>query len=283
MEAFGTAPKIAFAICAICLCVLIRDPIFCTASFALAAIAYILAKGLEGIRMLLGSLTLVLLVAIFNCAFNSEGATQMFQVLNRSFTFESLAYGLCFGLSFATVLLLFAWMESTSAMQAAGKMIGRFAPKLSLLLSSTLRFIPLYSRQSKERLEARAGIGKSAAQGTPRQKVEEGAKVFGSLVGSALEGSAQTALSMRGRGYGSGPVTNYQLTKTRARNVVAVALIAAFAIVVAFALASGTLDARFYPTIQLPARTPLMWVCLSSYICMYAIGAILGKPWRRTR
>ena len=109
--------------------------------------ALVYAGELGGRRALAGhlkfALPVLLLAAIVNPAFNHAGVT----ILTYPLTLESILYGLAAGAMLCAVV---RWFVCFNAVITADKFVylfGRVIPALSLVLSMTLRFVPLFRRQ----------------------------------------------------------------------------------------------------------------------------------------
>ena len=81
-------------------------------------------------------------------------------------------------------------------------LFGRVIPALSLVLSMTLRFVPLFRRQLEVVRQAQFCIGRDASCGSVWQRVRRAVTIFSIMVTWALENAIETADSMKSRGYG---------------------------------------------------------------------------------
>ncbi len=76
------------------------------------------------------------------------------------------------------------------------------------MITVTLRFIPLLRRRLGEIMAVQQTLGALGPEVTARQRLREATEVLSILVSWSLEASLQTAISMRARGYGTGPRTS---------------------------------------------------------------------------
>ncbi len=81
-------------------------------------------------------------------------------------------------------------------------LFGRVIPALSLVLSMTLRFVPLFRRQLETVRQAQFCIGGDASTGSAWRRVRRAVTILSIMVTWALENAIETADSMKSRGYG---------------------------------------------------------------------------------
>lgn len=225
-------------------------PAFLLLSVGLSCTSYFLFKGRRGVRLLLGMLVLFAAVSLLNPVFNPYGETVLFTWLwGRPFTLEALLYGLATGGMFLTVILWFACYNEIMTSDKFIYLFGKFVPALSLVLCMVLRFVPHFREKAQTIGGARRCIGKSAENGTKRERLESGMAVLSVLTSWSLEGAAVTADSMKSRGYGSGPRTNFSIYRLSRRDGVVLTLLAVCAAGLAACMLRGGTEAVFLPGI----------------------------------
>lgn len=169
----------------------------------LAALLYCARLDRAGLRQVLRLLVpLALLAALINALFNHEGATILWYFPSGNpLTLESLLYGLAAAIMLAAVVL---WLRCASRVLSSDKIVwlfGRTAPVFGLLLSMTLRFVPLFRARFREVFSARRKLGKS--------RLRRAMEAFSITVTWSLESAIETADSMKRRGYGLSGRTAY--------------------------------------------------------------------------
>ena len=91
------------------------------------------------------SLPLVILSAAFNSLFSHYGVTTLFVLWSgNNYTLESIVYGAVFG---AKISIMIIWLRSFNEIFTPEKFIYLFSkplPKIALVISMALRFIPLF-------------------------------------------------------------------------------------------------------------------------------------------
>ena len=169
--------------------------------------ALVYAGELGGRRALAGhlkfALPVLLLAAIVNPAFNHAGVTILtYLPSGNPLTLESILYGLAAGAMLCAVVLWFVCFNAVITSDKFVYLFGRVIPALSLVLSMTLRFVPLFRRQLEVVRQAQFCIGRDASCGSVWQRVRRAVTIFSIMVTWALENAIETADSMKSRGYG---------------------------------------------------------------------------------
>jgi len=180
----------------------------------LGALLYMLnAQGKDGLWFLLKvCVPMLLLTAFINPAFNHEGATILCYFPNGNpLTLESILYGLSAGGMLITVLL---WFTSFHRVMTSDKLIylfGKLIPALSLVLSMTLRFVPLFKARMTMVSEAQRSIGRDVSMGSLWQRTRIAIGILSITITWSLENAIETADSMKSRGYGLKGRTTFSL------------------------------------------------------------------------
>lgn len=268
-NAFATYhPLIVFAffVGAVVLCVLVNDPLVELAAFACAAAYYLCVAGRAGLKTIALLLPLGVAVAAANPLLNPRGETVLFTWLaGRPYTLEALVYGASMSLMFLSVLLWFFAYNKVMTSDRFTYLFGRLAPALTLIFTMVLRLVPTYQRKAQEIATARACVGHSLATGGILQRARSGTVILSALVSWALEGSIDTADSMRSRGFGTGRRTFFAKYAFTARDCV---LLAAMTVLFAAALAgvlagAGTME--FFPHLAFSAPDILDALAIAAF------------------
>ena len=219
---------------------------FCShpALHLLALMGGILFLVMSGKKPGLGlALLLFLGAALTNPLFSHRGATTLFFFNQNPVTLESILYGVGLGGMLAAVLF---WFQAFHAVMTADKLLfllGRLSPKLSLLLSSALRFTPLLKGQAVKMRESRRAMGlEGGLKGT--------LKTFSALITWSLENAIDTGAAMKARGYGLKGRSHYSLFRFTAADGAFLAVILLLDAAVLVPQALGRLNFTYYPTLQ---------------------------------
>ena len=158
--------------------------------------ALVYAGELGGRRALAGhlrfALPVLLLAAIVNPAFNHAGVTILtYLPSGNPLTLESILYGLAAGAMLCAVVLWFVCFNAVITSDKFVYLFGRVIPALSLVLSMTLRFVPLFRRQLEVVRQAQFCIGRDASCGSVWQRVRRAVTIFSNMVNWALENAIE--------------------------------------------------------------------------------------------
>lgn len=251
-------------------------PWFLAVSLAAALGYYLLLRGRRAWRSLGWMLPLAAVAALVNPVFVPRGDTVLFTWLaGRAFTLEALLYGAASGAMFLTVMLWFGCWNAVMTEDKLQHLFAPIAPSLALTFSMTLRLVPHFSRKASQIAHARACVGKGAAEGTRRERVEHGAQVLSVLTGWALEGAVETADSMRARGWGCGARTRYALWRFGRREIMLAAVMALSLAALIAGVAGGGARMEYYPAVTLPPLDGWAWLALIGYGILCFLPAIV--------
>ena len=196
--------------------------------------------------------------------------TPLFFLNGNPVTLEALLYGFALAVAVVGVLL---WCKGYSEVMTGDKFLylfGSVIPRLALVLSMALRFVPQFRRQMRRVRCAQKTMGLYAARGYT-DKVRSAGRVFLAMIAWSLENAMETAASMKARGYGRGRRTNFSLFRFTARDGALLAVCAALMGVVAVGMAAGVTAFDFYPRVSTPELTP---AALAVYIAFGALSLL---------
>ena len=112
------------------------------------------------------SLPVIILTAAINPVFNHQGVTMLCYLPGGNpLTLESILYGVSAGAVLAASLLWFVNINRVLTSDKLLYLFGRIIPSLSLLLSMTLRFVPLFRKRLILVSESRKCIGRDISKG----------------------------------------------------------------------------------------------------------------------
>ncbi len=192
-----------------------------------------------------------LLAGIFNGLVNSRGETVLFILpWDSPFTLEAVVFGLVFSLKAAASLI---WLNSFNETVTNDKIIflfGKLSPRIALIISMALRFIPLIISQSEQISSAAKGIGSGTAAASFRDRLKSAVKRLSILVTWTMERGIDTADSMKARGYGLRKRSSFNRYAFSVKDLI----LFAFSViaVVFFILSRNSLLCSFDPVIAIP-------------------------------
>lgn len=181
--------------------------------------------------------------AVFNMIFARYGNTVLFGIGNISFTAESLFYGFCQGLMFCSVIMWFLRYSSVVTSQSVIAVFGRFSPKLALVFSMAMSFIPRLAKNAEGISDAGFCLrGKSSA-------FQRGVRDFSALLTMTLEESVEVANSMKARGF-NGRRRPYSKYRFSYRDGICLALLAGMFVILCVLKHLGASEFIYEPVIM---------------------------------
>jgi len=262
------------------------NPVFILLSLAGAVCLWLAREGLNDAKSHLFCLVLLAAVPLINMLFSHNGVTVLFVLNNNPVTLESLVYGLFSAVMLVSVLY---WFRSFSRMMTSDRLmylLGKLSPKLALVFSMALRFIPHFGRQAEKVDSAQKVLGLYREDNIV-DTVKGKLNVFSILVTWGLENGIITADSMAARGYGTGRRTTYHQYRFRRGDGILMAVTAVLLGIVIYGMAAGHTDYSYYPAMGKIALSPLSAAAYISYGIMVFIPSFIeievSLRWRSLR
>ncbi len=209
-------------------------------------------------------LTLFLMVAVTNPLFSHNGVTPLFFLNGNPVTLEAVLYGVLLAVTVIGVLL---WCKAYGEIMTSDKFLylfGKAIPKLSLVLSMALRFIPAYLRQSRRVSRAQKAMGLYSGKSIT-DRVKNQARVFIAMISWSLENAMETSASMKARGYGKKGRTNFSLFRFYASDGVLLCLCLLLFMIPIMGAACGITRFTFYPRVDKIETTPAAIVVYAAF------------------
>lgn len=264
-------PAVAFVYFALMIAIsmLTTNPVVIAVSY-LSSIVFcgMLIGGKKLVVSLCYNLPLLILLSATNPIFVHKGETILFFLNDNPVTKEAILYGV-----FASMMIMsvFYWFKCYSTVMTSDKFIylfGRVIPKLSLVLSMSIAFIPKLKRKYKEIDEAQKALGIYSGKGMV-DKIRSKFRVLSILLTNSLESSIDTADSMRARGYGLKGRSSYAIYKMTASDKALLALFALTGSAGIVLIVLGTVDFNFYPVLS-PINLQALQVVAYAIITAFA-------------
>lgn len=220
-------------------------------------------------------LGLALLVSVTNPLFSHSGVTPLFFLNGNPVTLEAVLYGVDIALMLVSVI---CWFRAVNRVFTSDKLLylaGKLSPKISLLISSALRFIPLIKGRADtvRRAQMSMGLYSSAAW---TDKLKATFRLYSALITWSLENAVDTGSSMKARGYGLGKRSHYMLYKFTFTDVVVLAVILLCDVVLAVMMLMGVLDFSFYPSIVYPPVTIHTVLAVAAMLSLFMLPFVLN-------
>ena len=218
---------------------------------------------LIGIRKLLSSLAynipLMLMIALTNPMFVHKGETILFFLNDNPVTKEAIIYGVFASMMIMSVFYLCRCYTEIMTSDKFIYLFGRVIPKLSLVLSMILAFIPKLKRKYREIDEAQKALGIYATQSYV-DKLRSKMRVLSILLTNSLETSVDTADSMRARGYGLKGRTSYAIYRFTASDFAYLVFSIVFGVGAVVLIMLGASEFYYYPTVTVIEGSPIIYI-----------------------
>ncbi len=261
----------AFYVFAFVLSMTASHPFLLAVSFIAGLVYDIKLSGEKSFLFLLKViLPMICLITLFNGIFSHYGVTVLFKMPSgNNFTLEALIFGLVFSIRTASALL---WLNSFNEIITSDKFIflfGRVSPKIALVISMALRFIPLVRSQSEEIKKTEKGIGNLPTDKNFIGKIRHGARRLSILISWTLEKGIDSADSMKARGYELPDRTSYNNYRVNFKD--ALFLICTLVASGMFVFVGSNYKASYNPVIEIPIPDTLS----SIFIILIALVLLL--------
>lgn len=271
MRSFAESNPVALAVYFLAVAgvgMLCMEPVILGISAVGAILTFLVLGGSQGWRGHGFALMLFAATALVNPLVSHNGRTVLFVLNHNPVTLEALFYGLAAG---GMLLATLYWLRGFSAIMTSDKLLylfGGLSPKLALVLSMALRYVPLLSRQARKVHQAQLALGLYREDNLV-DGLRGGAREFSILTTWALENGIVTADSMSARGYGLGRRSRFSLFSWRLGDV----LLTAVSLILAGIALAGAQSRQFafYPQIS---AAPMTLMGLAGYAA-YGVLALL--------
>ncbi|MBR5519379.1 MAG: energy-coupling factor transporter transmembrane protein EcfT [Clostridia bacterium] len=240
------------------------NPILLVLSLVGALLWFLVRNGRKEARSHLFFALLFVCAALINPLVSHNGVTVLFVVNDSPITWEATVYGL---VAATMILAVLYWFRSLTQILTSDKLLYLFAklsPKLALVLSMGLRYVPLFTEQAKKIDRAQTGLGLYRGDNLP-DRIRGKLRIFSVLITWALENGIVTADSMTARGYGTKRRTHFSIFRFRKADWLVLGLILTLSAVVLWGIFGGALSFTCYPAIVWPETTLLTVLAYTAY------------------
>lgn len=245
----------------------VNNPVIVLISLT-GALGFYIIQGKGSNREITFFVILFALVALANPLFTHNGMTILFFLNNKPITLEAIFYGIFSGAMMVAVLF---WFKSLTIIMTSDKLLylfGRVLPKLSVILSMILRFVPLLKVQANKINNAQLAMG-IYSEDKSTSKLKGSVRVFSIIITWSFERAMETSDSMKARGYGIKGRTNFSIFRFKTRDIT----ITLLSIFLAFASLMGIARNNFeyYPELSVISMSP---IALTGYISFAVLSFI---------
>ena len=275
-RAFDTLhPWVSFIFFAVCIVfsMISSSPVMLAVSFASALILLCVVSGAKALRYLLFSVPAIIAAAAVNTAFNHEGATVLLYINGNPITLESVIYGAVSGTVLMTVIIWFACFNRIMTSEKIMFLFARVSPSLSLLFFFFLRFVPQVAAKARQINEAQR-----LSYGTPAGlygKIKRDLTVIYALLLRSFEDAADTADSMKCRGYGLPGRTAFSRFRFTLLDGAVLAVMLVLTAAAAAAAGTGAVRSAYFPLFSGIKTGPYAVITYTLYAALLNIPAAL--------
>lgn len=223
------------------------DPVCNMISLFGGAILYGTYHGKSAIKMHIFSLAVILISAVINMLVSHNGKTVLFILNDNPVTLEAMLFGFSSGLMIVSIIYWFGCFSFIMTSDRLLYIFGALSPRLALVLSMTLRYIPLFKSQLQRVVNTQKALGLYERDNII-DKLRFGMRVFSVMVTWALENGIITADSMTARGYGTHKRTHFSVFRFTLQD--GLMLAASILLLVISAVGISTAGFEFYPEIS---------------------------------
>lgn len=228
----------------------LQHPVLLALSFIGAFSYYLtLSKGKDLLKETGFYLFIFLMAAATNPLFSHAGKTPLFFLNGNPVTLQAFYYGAAIGAMLINVIL---WFKIYALVMDSDKFLflfGKAAPKFSLILSVSLRFIPLFTRQTKKIAAAQKSLGLYTGK-SYLDKIKMSLQVFSAMITWSLENAATLSESMKARGYGLKGRSHFSLFAFYKHDAFMILLMAVFILLFFVGAAAKGTDFFYYPDLS---------------------------------
>lgn len=247
----------------------------------LCAVLYtFVLKGKEKALRSVGlAIFVILFTAILNPLFSHYGVTVItYLPSGNPLTAESIYYGIAAGVMLSSVLLYFSCSNMVLTSDKFTYLFGRIIPKLSMVFSMIMRFIPTLISRLKEISAVQKTLGRDISKGGIMKRIKCGIKFLSILITWSLENAIETADSMKSRGYGLSGRTSYTIFKLQKRDKLMLLSMGILSAVILCGILSGELKFSYFPVLY-TEKLNLLSLCLHTAYFLLCLTPVLLE-WR---
>jgi len=190
-----------------------------------------------------------LLIAVTNPLFVHKGETILFFLNDHPITFEAIIYGIFIAMMLIAVIF---WSKAYSIIMTSDKFVylfGKAIPKLSLVISMALRFIPDFKHQIKKVHQTQKTLGLYTSD-SMTDRIVSGIRTFNSMIMWSLENAIEQADAMKAKGYGLKGRSNFSLFTWQTRDTVTISVILLLFISIMIINGVGGYQFMYYPVLS---------------------------------
>lgn len=216
---------------------------------------------------------LFLLISLINPIFSHKGETVLLFINGKAITLEALFYGINNGIMILSVMIWFLVFSEIMTSDKVMYIFGKFSPRLALLISMSLRYIPLYRQRASIINNAQKTMG-LYKESNIVDNLKGGMRVTSSLITWSLETSVDTADSFAARGGELKHRSSFSLFKFRKNDTVLIIISIVLFSAVISAQAVGVLSVDYYASGNFFSKLSFEIIAIMAYSAYFILSVI---------
>lgn len=165
-------------------------------------------------RLLVGSLSMMGLIVLFNLLLNQRGTHVLWQIRWGSWHFQltesATIYGFTMAASLGAMILTFVLLNGVLVTPKLTFLLFPVVPRLAMLLTIALRLVDLLLQKLRRLVRFQKTRNLVVSEGTWRQRVKNLGRIFRVILVTAVSDAMETAVLMEARGFGAHKRSQYQ-------------------------------------------------------------------------
>ncbi|MGN1139502.1 MAG: energy-coupling factor transporter transmembrane component T [Ruminococcus sp.] len=238
------------------------NPVF-VISGLLGAILYLLMINNKRVtfKAIIGYFIMFTFIAITNPLFSHNGATPLFFINDSRITLEALLFGIFLSVMILEVMLWFKCFNLAFDNEKLIFFFGKAFPKLALIISMTLHYIPNLIDEYKSILAVQKSFSKNKG-------IAVYIKSFSAVITQSLENSIEKSNSMSARGYGKRKRTYYNNFKFTKYDLVYLVNSIVLFTASMMSIALNTAYFEFYPRISINSISVMSTLSYATFLLL---------------
>ena len=242
-------------------CMFTMEPFMLVISLVGALVSLGVVGELTRWRMHLYTLLLFAAMVLINPLVSHNGVTVLLVINHNPVTLEALLYGIA---ASGMIVAVMYWFRAFTAVMTTDKLLyifGSLSPKLALMLSMALRYVPLFTQQVHRVSQSQKALG-LYKEDNIIDRMRGGMQIFSVMVTWTLENGIITADSMTARGYGTGRRSRFTIFRWTRQDV----LLLVFTLLLTAGTIAGLAErsVAYYPMVSIP---PVDVRALTGFVC----------------
>lgn len=240
---------ILFFVSVIAFTMITMNPVLIALSFLCSLLSNIVTKNGKDIT---AYLILLVVIGVTNPIFSHNGETVLFYLLGQRITLEAFFYGVVAAARIVSVIYWFRLFGIVFTQDKLNWFLGRMSPKLSVVISMSLRFIPLVYKNAKDIYNAQI-VMNTFDTSKLSGKFKLFCNVFSALISLSIENAIETADTMRSRGFENKHRTAFSLFRFRKKDIGIITFVLLADCIITGFLFTALEDFYYYPAMRFAA------------------------------